>query len=51
MILAFGECLIMFSVTDLTIPAFVEIKSSRLIPGLRGRPEVMTTTSESCVAA
>jgi hypothetical protein len=51
MILAFGECLITFSVTDFTIPALVEIKSSRLMPGLRGRPEVITTTSELSVAA
>ena len=48
-IIALGECAIMFSVTDFTIPALVEIKSSRLIPGFLGSPEVITTTSEFAV--
>jgi hypothetical protein len=46
MMIALGECLTIFSVTDFTIPALVPIKSSRLIPGFRGSPEVITTTSE-----
>ena len=48
-IIALGEYLIMFSVTVLTIPAFVAIRSSRDIPGFLGKPEVITTTSESFV--
>ena len=47
--IAFGENLTMFSVTVLTIPAFVAIKSSLDMPGFLGKPEVMTTTSESFV--
>ena len=46
---AFGECLAIFSATPRTIPALTPIKSMRLIPGLRGRPAVMTTTSELAV--
>ena len=38
-----------FSVTVFTMPAFVAIKSSRLMPGLRGKPLVITTTSEPAV--
>ena len=49
MITAFGECLAIFSATPRTIPAFTPIKSIRLIPGLRGSPAVMTTTSELAV--
>src|SRR6478609_4232835 len=45
-IIAFGECFTTFSVTVFTIPALVLIKSSRVIPGFLGRPEVITTTSE-----
>ena len=51
MMIVFGECFKMLSVTDFTIPALVPISSSRVIPGLRGKPEVITTTSESAVAA
>ena len=47
--IASGECLTTFSVTDFTIPAFVEIRSSLLIPGFLGRPEVITTTSDPAV--
>ena len=47
--IAFGEYFTILSVTDFTMPAFVAIRSSRDIPGLRGRPEVITTTSESFV--
>ena len=35
--------------TALTIPAFTPIRSSRVMPGLRGIPDVITTTSESAV--
>ena len=38
-----------FSVTDSTILAFVPIKSSLDIPGFLGKPDVITTTSESFV--
>ena len=51
MITAFGECFAIFSATPRTIPAFTPIKSIRLIPGLRGRPAVITTTSEFAVAS
>ena len=50
-ITAFGECLAIFSATPRTIPAFTPIKSIRLIPGLRGKPAVTTTTSEFAVAS
>ena len=50
-ITAFGECFAIFSATPRTIPAFTPIKSIRLIPGLRGRPAVITTTSEPAVAS
>ena len=33
-------------VTDATIASFVVTRSSRLMPGERGRPAVITTTSE-----
>lgn len=49
MMMALGECFTTFSVTDCTMPALVEIRSSRVMPGLRGRPDVITTTSESAV--
>ena len=51
MITAFGECLAIFSATLRTIPAFTPIKSIRLIPGLRGSPAVITTTSEFAVTS
>ena len=38
-----------FSVTSLTIFSFVVTRSSRLMPGERGRPAVITTTSEPAV--
>ncbi|MNI38404.1 hypothetical protein D3C73_925410 [compost metagenome] len=44
-----GECFTKFSTTDLTILAFVPINSSRVIPGLRGIPDVMTATVEPAV--
>ena len=51
MMMALGEYFTTCSVTDFTMPALVEIRSSRLMPGLRGRPEVITTTSEPAVRA
>ena len=47
--MASGEYFRIFSTTLFTIPAFTPISSSRVIPGLRGRPEVITTTSEFAV--
>ena len=38
-------------VTEPTICSFVVTRSSRLMPGLRGRPAVMTTTSEPAVSS
>ncbi len=48
---AFGECATTFSATLRTMRALVSIRSMRLMPGLRGRPAVMTTTSEPAVAS
>ena len=47
----FGEYLTTSFVTAFIIPWFVVTKSSRLIPGLRAMPAVMTTISESAVSA
>ena len=44
-----GLCLIKFSVTICTILALVPINSSRVMPGLRGIPEVITATVEPAV--
>ena len=41
----------MFSATPRTILALTSSRSIRLMPGLRGRPAVMTTTSEPAVAS
>ena len=51
MMTALGECFAMFSATPRTMPALTPIKSMRLMPGLRGSPAVMTTTSELAVAS
>ena len=48
---AFGDAFAAFVATSRTMPALMFSSSSRVIPGLRGRPEVMTTTSESFVSA
>ncbi len=48
---ASGACLTTCSVTDRTILAFTPIRSIRLMPGLRGRPAVMTTTSDPAMAS
>ena len=45
MMTASGECLATFSATCRTILALVSMRSIRLMPGLRGRPAVMTTMS------
>ena len=39
------------STTEPTISAFLNSRSSRVIPGLRAMPAVMTTTSESAVSS
>ena len=49
--LASGDAATTCSVTDLTIFSFVVTRSSRLMPGLRGMPAVMTTTSEPAMSA
>jgi len=49
--IASGECLIASFVTAETIASFVATRSSRLMPGERGRPAVMTTTSEPAVSS
>ncbi len=41
---ASGQCFLMFSPTVLITPALVAIRSSRLMPGLRGMPAVTITT-------
>ena len=44
--IASGDCPTTCSVTEPTIFSFVVTRSSRLIPGERGSPAVITTTSE-----
>ena len=51
MITALGEYLATFSATPRTILALTSSRSMRLMPGLRGRPAVITTTSESAVGS
>ena len=46
-----GDLFIVSSVALRTISAFAASRSSRLIPGLRGSPAVMTMISESAVAS
>ncbi len=48
---AFGAYLATCSATPRTILALTSSRSIRLIPGLRGRPAVMTTTSEPSMAS
>ena len=48
--MVFGEWVNTFSETLFTIPALIPINSSRVIPGLRGIPEVITTTLLPAVA-
>ena len=49
MTIAFGDVSAIFLATEPTISAFFMSRSSRLMPGLRARPAVMTTISESRV--
>ncbi len=46
-----GECFTTSFVTAPTIASFVVTRSSRLIPGERGLPAVITTTSEPAVSS
>ena len=46
-----GECFTTCSVTACMILKFTFNKSSRLMPGLRGTPDVMTTISEPALSA
>ena len=49
--IASGETAIAASVTAPTIFSFVVTRSSRLMPGFRGTPAVITTTSEPAVSS
>ncbi len=49
MMIARGEYFTICSMTPFMMLAFVPMSSSRVMPGLRGIPEVMTTTSELAV--
>jgi hypothetical protein len=49
--MALGELRLMFSPTDFTMPALVLSRSSRLMPGLRAMPAVMTTRSDISVSS
>ena len=51
MITASGLCATTCSVTEPTIFSFVATRSSRLMPGERGSPAVITTTSEPAVSS
>ena len=48
---ASGQSVLMFSPTLLITPALMLIRSSRLMPGLRGTPAVTITTSAPSIAA
>jgi hypothetical protein len=48
---ALGECFAAFAAHSRTILELVLRRSSRLMPGLRGIPAVMITTSEFALAA
>ena len=48
---AFGEAFAAAVATSRTMPALMLSSSSRVMPGLRGSPEVMTTTSEPLVSS
>ena len=51
MITESGACFATFSATLDTMPMLVTIRSSRLMPGLRGMPAVMTTMSLPSISA
>ncbi len=46
-----GQCAFTPSATCAITPAFLATRSSRLIPGWRGKPAVMITTSAPAMAA
>ena len=50
MTIAVGQCLTTPSQTDFTIPTLILRRSIRSMPGLRGTPDVMTTTSLPAIA-
>jgi hypothetical protein len=49
--MAFLERFTTCSTTEPTISAFLNSRSSRVMPGLRARPAVITTMSESAVSS
>ena len=49
--IASGDASTDFFVTSATMRWFVVSRSSRLIPGLRGTPEVMTMMSDPAVSS
>ena len=49
--IALGECWATDCTTCVTMPWLVRMRSSRLIPGLRAMPDVMTTISEFAVSS
>ena len=49
--IASGDAATTFAVTSATIFSFVVTRSSRLIPGARGSPAVITTTDEPAVSS
>ena len=49
--MTFGDRDTSSDTTDFTIFAFVVNNSSRLIPGLRGIPDVITATEEPAVSS
>jgi hypothetical protein len=51
MMTASGDCATTCSVTLRTMPMLVRNRSSRLMPGFRATPLVMTTTSELAVSS
>ena len=51
MMIASGDTAAALLTTPPTIPALVAIRSSRLMPGFRGMPEVTTMMSEPALSA
>ena len=49
--MASGQCLAQFDTRSRTMPALILKRSSRVMPGLRGTPAGMMTTSASLRAA
>ena len=46
-----GQCALMPAATSEITPAFLASRSSRLMPGMRGKPAVTITTSAPAIAA